>query len=144
MKNVMKAAHKLAKEIKSEFPNVDYSAQLGICISYLSQNKGDVVEMVELKGTEKQVVWAEQIRSFVATEILEAIEKNTFEEKYLDKVESVKEDMNNNSAAWWIETFGFKCVNYDNARPIANYLNNKPSRKTMGMIMRSINNKYGY
>ena len=143
MKNVMKEAHKMTKEIKIEYPEVNYKFQLGLCISYLSKNKGDV-EMVELKGSEKQVIWAEKIRNFVAIEILEAIEKNTFEEKQLDKVESVKKDMNNDSAVWWIETFGFKCVDYDNARPIANYLNNKPSRKTMSMIMRQINNKYGY
>ena len=143
MKNVMKEAHKMTKEIKIEYPEVNYKFQLGLCISYLSKNKGDV-EMVELKGSEKQVIWAEKIRNFVAIEILEAIEKNTFEEKQLDKVESVKKDMNNDSAVWWIETFGFKCVDYDNARPIVNYLNNKPSRKTMSMIMRQINNKYGY
>jgi hypothetical protein len=57
----MKAAHKLTKEIKVEFPNVDYKTQLGICIAYLSENKGEV-EMVGLKGTEKQIAWAEDIR----------------------------------------------------------------------------------
>jgi hypothetical protein len=57
----MKEAHKLTKEIKKEYPNVDYKAQLGICIAYLSENKGEV-EMVELKGTEKQIAWAEDIR----------------------------------------------------------------------------------
>jgi hypothetical protein len=36
----MKEAHKLAKEIKREYPDVDYKAQLGICITYLSENKG--------------------------------------------------------------------------------------------------------
>lgn len=60
MKNVMKAAHKLAKEIKTEYPNVDYKYQLGLCISYLAK-KGEN-EMVELKGSEKQVKWAEEIR----------------------------------------------------------------------------------
>lgn len=42
MKNVMKAAHKLAKEIKAEYPEVDYKAQLGICIAYLSKEEGEV------------------------------------------------------------------------------------------------------
>lgn len=41
MKNVMKEAHKLTNEIKKEFPNVDYKFQLGICIAYLSENKGE-------------------------------------------------------------------------------------------------------
>ena len=37
MKNIMKAAHKMAKEIKSEYPNVNYKFQLGLCISYLAK-----------------------------------------------------------------------------------------------------------
>lgn len=59
--NILKESHKLTKKIKREYPNVDYKAQLGICISYLSENKGEV-EMVKLEGTEKQVAWAEDIR----------------------------------------------------------------------------------
>lgn len=39
MKNIMKEAHRLTKKIKAEFPNVDYKFQLGICISYLCENK---------------------------------------------------------------------------------------------------------
>ena len=63
MKNIMKEAHRLTREIKAEFPEVDYQAQLGICISYLYENeKKENVKMVELKGTEKQVKWAEDIR----------------------------------------------------------------------------------
>lgn len=38
-KNILREAHKLTKEIKAEYPEVDYKAQLGICISYL-YNKG--------------------------------------------------------------------------------------------------------
>ena len=39
MKNIMKEAHKLTKEIKKEFPEVDYRFQLGLCISYLYKNE---------------------------------------------------------------------------------------------------------
>ena len=58
MKNVMKAAHKLVKEIKAEYPNVDYKAQLGICISYLSNGNNeialtDVVYAAAEKATEE-------------------------------------------------------------------------------------------
>ena len=45
MKNIMKEAHKLTKEIIKEFPEVDYKAQLGICLSFLSKNEGDVENM---------------------------------------------------------------------------------------------------
>lgn len=35
MKDLMKKAHELTREIKKEFPEVDYKTQLGICLSYL-------------------------------------------------------------------------------------------------------------
>ncbi|WP_049043225.1 hypothetical protein [Clostridium sporogenes] len=66
MKNLFKAAHKLTKEIKAEYPNVDYKAQFGICLSYLQNKKGDC-KMVELKGTERQVAWAKDIRKDLIT-----------------------------------------------------------------------------
>ena len=49
MKNLMKEAHKLTKEIKKEFPEVDYKTQLGICISYLAK-ESEEIEVEELKG----------------------------------------------------------------------------------------------
>lgn len=61
MKNLFKEAHKLTKEIKAEYPNVDYKAQFGICLSYLQEVKGEC-KMVELKGSEKQIKWAKEIR----------------------------------------------------------------------------------
>ena len=39
MKNLFKEAHKLTKEIKEQYPEVDYKAQFGICLSYLRSNK---------------------------------------------------------------------------------------------------------
>ena len=64
--NLMKEAHKMTREIKKEFPEVDYKAQLGICISFLyEKNKkgNDKMEMAKLEGSEKQVAWANDIRS---------------------------------------------------------------------------------
>lgn len=76
MKNVMKAAHKLTKEIKAEFPEVDYSAQLGICISYLAK-EGEKT-MVELKGSEKQIIWAEKIREILIESVNEKSVPNIY------------------------------------------------------------------
>lgn len=36
-KGLMIKAHKMTKEIKNEFPEVDYKFQLGLCISYLQE-----------------------------------------------------------------------------------------------------------
>jgi hypothetical protein len=76
----MKEAHKLTKEIKAEYPNVDYMAQLGICIAYLSENKGEV-EMVELQGSEKQIAWAEEIRYNFIKMFDEKLEEVTTDKK---------------------------------------------------------------
>lgn len=61
-RNIMREAHKMTKQIVDKYGDVDYKAQLGLCLSFLSQEKGGK-EMVELKGTEKQVKWAEDLRS---------------------------------------------------------------------------------
>ena len=45
---LMRKAHKLTKEIVAEFPNVDYKAQLGICISYLLEEEIEEVKEEEV------------------------------------------------------------------------------------------------
>ncbi|EGT0692715.1 TPA: hypothetical protein K8M96_002798 [Clostridium perfringens] len=74
MSLVMKEAHRLTKEIKKEFPNVDYKFQLGICMSYLLNGEGEN-EMVELQGSEKQIKWATDIRENTIKSIDRALEK---------------------------------------------------------------------
>ena len=111
MKELMRKAHQLTKEIKAEFPEVNYSAQLGLCITYLMKEGN---EMKELKGSEKQVAWAEKIR----TEQLNSLEfkAREFEERALvAKIsvkplsiakqirESMEEIKNEESAKWWID-----------------------------------------
>lgn len=59
-RNLMREAHKMTREIINKYGDVDYKAQLGLCLSFLSQEGGK--EMVELKGTEKQIKWAEDLR----------------------------------------------------------------------------------
>lgn len=74
MRNIMKEAHKMAKEITTKYNDVDYKVQLGLCISYLF-SKEEEVEMVELKGTEKQVKWANDLRSELVRRIEEKKEE---------------------------------------------------------------------
>lgn len=99
--NLLKKAHELTKEIKREYPEIDYKAQLGICISYLS-NKEEV-EMVELEGTEKQIAWAKKIREELIDKvensnseykeaILNAIYKATPAVWFINKYNKMKED----------------------------------------------------
>ena len=87
MKNIMKEAHRMAKEIKREYPSVDYKFQLGLCISYLyEESKKEVVEVKELKGSAKQVKWANEIRE----KALEIATRNNLVE--VIKVLTTKED----------------------------------------------------
>lgn len=46
-RNLMKEAHKLTKEIKEQYPEVDYQAQLGLCLSFLAQEKEITLESLE-------------------------------------------------------------------------------------------------
>lgn len=111
--NLLKEAHKMTKEIKREYPEVNYKAQLGICLTFLYNNKEER-EMVELEGSEKQVNWAEKIRKeMLDTKNIEmALDK--FGSHKSEKVQTVlnllknfKERVNTEtSAKWFIENRG--------------------------------------
>lgn len=64
MRNIMIKAHQMAREIKNSAPEVDYRAQLGLCLSFLMTKKEEKVmeEMAKLEGSEKQIKWAESLR----------------------------------------------------------------------------------
>lgn len=113
MSLVMKEAHRLTKEIKKEFQNVDYKFQLGICMSYLLNGEGEN-EMVELQGSEKQVKWATDIRENTIKSIdraLERLEEIQSErvakgrkrvrifDKRIDKLKVLLEEVKNESSA---------------------------------------------
>ena len=40
--NLFKAAHKMAKDIKAEYSEVNYKFQFGLCLSYLSKIEGEI------------------------------------------------------------------------------------------------------
>lgn len=89
-RNLMKEAHKMTREIVNKYGDVDYKAQLGLCLSFLSQEK-EGNEMVELKGTEKQVKWAEDIRNRI-------IKVNEIFEKAIEGV-----DMDKMAKSTWLD-----------------------------------------
>ena len=88
-RNLMKEAHKMTREIINQYGDVDYKTQLGLCLSFLSQEGGK--EMVELKGTEKQVKWAEDIRNRI-------IKVNEIFEKAIEGV-----DMDKMAKSTWLD-----------------------------------------
>ena len=88
-RNLMKEAHKMTREIINQYGDVDYKTQLGLCLSFLSQEGGK--EMVELKGTKKQVKWAEDIRNRI-------IKVNEIFEKAIEGV-----DMDKMAKSTWLD-----------------------------------------
>ena len=46
-KELMIKAHKMAKEIKNEYPEVDYKFQLGLCLAYLHQEGENEMKVEE-------------------------------------------------------------------------------------------------
>lgn len=77
MKKIFKEAHRMTREMVEKY-GVDYQAQFGLCLSYLLENK-EGEEVKELKGTEKQVKWAEDIR------MRQMKEYNSFKERWIEK-----------------------------------------------------------
>jgi hypothetical protein len=89
MKNIMKEAHNLTKKIIRKGDS--YKATFRICLSYVhSQVKKGVNKMVELKGSEKQVKWALEIRK----QVLEVIENARIRkvEEVSKRADKVKKD----------------------------------------------------
>lgn len=81
MKNLFKEAHKITREIKRKYNDVDYKAQFSLCLSFLNEKEN--IKMKELKGSEKQVKWANDIR----TDIL-----NLTNELEKSKIERIKNE----------------------------------------------------
>ena len=104
-RNLMKEAHKLTKQIVSEYGDVDYII-------------GGKKEM-ELKGTEKQIAWAKDIRNNVIYTLKQALElqiaeiesryENSDEDFRTELTKRFNEDfevlLNNNDSKFWIENF---------------------------------------
>lgn len=116
-RELMIKAHKMAKEIKAEYPAIDYKFQLGLCLSYLYENEGEN-EMVELKGSEKQVAWAKEIREIVVEASRRNLEcKQKFHDekpgkkmrvRLLEDAKELNEKIENEeSAKFFIENFAF-------------------------------------
>lgn len=114
-KELMVKAHEMTKEIKNEYPGVDYKFQLGLCLAYLHA-EGEK-EMVELKGSEKQVKWAEDIRA-VAVRGAKALLEEKREEheargkkatlRRLEEVKTIVENLESEeNSKYFIDTFAY-------------------------------------
>ena len=79
MKNIMKKAHEMTREIKKEFPNVDYKSQLGICMSFLANE-----EEVEVSTEDRIVALLEKTAAAKGVySTMNVWEKGNFKRLYL-------------------------------------------------------------
>lgn len=77
MKELFIKAHKITRELAKQY-KVNYQAQFTLCLNYLLENKKEMKEMKTLKGTEKQIKYAEDIKkemNTVADIVIKAIEQ---------------------------------------------------------------------
>ncbi len=104
---LVRKAHKLTREMKKEFPMIAYSFQFGLEMQYLLSNIKEVENtMVELKGTPKQVAWAEKIRDEKMEEWKKEQEdlKDAENKKYADELTAAAERIFSvESASNWID-----------------------------------------
>lgn len=91
MKKVFKKAHEMTRKFVEEY-GVDYQAQFGLCLSYLLEKEKEEeevkIEMKKLKGTEKQIKFANDIKEAVM-EIIEKLPEKI--EKY-SKHDAMREE----------------------------------------------------
>lgn len=129
MKKIFKKAHEMTREMVKEY-KVDYQAQFGLNLSYLLE-KEEEEEMKELKGTEKQVKFANDIRTTLiesldkALEAVELVKKEKTREKNRNKIQNFKDEIINiEDAAEIIENYqNFLYENKRNEMAGFNYLN---------------------
>ena len=90
-RNLMKEAHKMTREIINKYGDVDHMTQLGLCLSFLSQEK-EGNEMVEISiGTEKQIAYATKKREQEISRVEAKIEKCGHMKSVAKKVPMMKE-----------------------------------------------------
>lgn len=81
-KELFKAAHKMAKEIKAQYPEVDYKFQFSLCLAFIKE-KGEKEEMSELQGSPKQIKWANDIRAKQLAELDKMVGALEMANKYI-------------------------------------------------------------
>lgn len=65
MKNIMKKAHQMTREIVSKYGDVDYKVQFGLCLAYLLEKREE--EQMQVKEFEKGFFKFQYINGFNAT-----------------------------------------------------------------------------
>lgn len=120
-KNLIKEAHRIAREIKREYPKVNYKFQFGLNVKYLlSKVEGVEKVMVELVGSEKQIKWGNDIKKNIGNVLNGAINMELPEKpKFARQKEATKKFADSleleTSASKLIDLFNTDCYSRDAA-----------------------------
>lgn len=124
MKNIMKEAHKMTREIKSKYENIDYKFQLGLCISFIIKNMKEGKKMI---GTEKQIKYAQDLKdqlNKIMNSGLKIIEF-AYESKKAEKIKEAGEVSKKFENIWSLKKQNFKDIkdffmNMESAKDVIN------------------------
>ena len=104
MEKVFKKAHEMTRKFVEKY-GVDYQVQFGLCLSYLLEKEKEEEGMKELKGTPKQIAWAEEIRRGQMESF------NRYKERWIEK----RKEEGNQEELDYIEELTKKIENLDQA-----------------------------
>lgn len=130
MREVMVRAWEIAREGQKKFGGkVSEYIAIALKIAWKEAKEG-AMEKIQLKGTPKQVAWAEDIIEKVIPKIdrvLKAAEewanaKRGRAKAYARAIEIFKEMKKNDDAAFWIETFGYRKTHTEIIYSFENYI----------------------
>lgn len=62
-KEIMKKAHEMTKEIKAQYPEVDYKAQFGLCLSFLMNEKAEEIKEVATWNRKFEIIETEKVET---------------------------------------------------------------------------------
>ena len=78
-KELMIKAHKMTREIKAEYPSVDYKFQLSLCLAYLYENEGEkeMISYTTKNGTKVEIKLKGKLVTDLTVNGIVVVENNT-------------------------------------------------------------------
>ena len=80
-KELMIKAHKMTKEIKAEYPSIDYKFQLGLCLAYLHQEgENEMIKYTTKNGAKVEInLKGKLVTDLIVNEIV-VLENNKYDD----------------------------------------------------------------
>lgn len=77
-KELMIKAHKMTKEIKTQYPSIDYKFQLGLCLSYLQEEGGkEMIKYTTKNGAKVEIALDGKLVTDLTVNGIEIVKNNS-------------------------------------------------------------------